>query len=63
MLYLQSKNIVHGDLALRNLLVAEGKSAHSNCRFLVKISDFGMAKVLTEGEYYSATNPILPIKV
>ena len=34
--YLESKNIMHGDLAARNILVGEN--------FTVKISDFGLSK-------------------
>ena len=36
--------IVHCDLAARNVLIAEG--------FVLKIADFGMARDLGEKEYY-----------
>ena len=37
-------NIVHCDLAARNVLISEG--------FVLKIGDFGMAKEMSEKEYY-----------
>ncbi len=43
MSYLASKNIVHGDLACRNILVF--KFHHTNSHeILVKLTDFGFAK-------------------
>ena len=55
MSYLSSKDCVHRDLAARNCLIGENKS--------VKISDFGMSRQLSEGEYQmSTTNKPLPIK-
>ena len=36
--------IVHCDLAARNILIAEG--------FVLKIGDFGMARDVSEKEYY-----------
>ncbi|KAI6647023.1 Tyrosine-protein kinase Fer isoform X1 [Oopsacas minuta] len=53
--YLSSKDCVHRDLAARNCLIGEGKC--------VKISDFGMSRQLSEGEYQMSTvNKPLPIK-
>ena len=40
--YLQSKNVVHRDLAARNVLVETVRQ--------VKISDFGLAKILKNGQ-------------
>ena len=55
MTYLSSKDCVHRDLAARNCLIGEGKS--------LKISDFGMSRQLSEGEYQMSTaNKPLPIK-
>ena len=55
MAYLSSKDCVHRDLAARNCLIGEVKS--------VKISDFGMSRQLSEGEYQMSTaNKPLPIK-
>jgi len=48
MAYLEERNIVHRDLALRNLLVAVGEG---NERLTIKISDFGLSRVLREGLY------------
>ena len=36
--------VVHCDLAARNILIAEG--------FVLKIGDFGMARDVSEKEYY-----------
>ncbi|VDI12121.1 Hypothetical predicted protein [Mytilus galloprovincialis] len=44
MTYLTSKHFVHRDLATRNCLVGEG--------FVVKISDFGMARNVYTCDYY-----------
>lgn len=53
--YLGTKNIVHRDLAARNILVVD--ESH------VKISDFGLAQVITSNDYYILkTNRELPIK-
>lgn len=54
--YLSERNIVHRDLALRNLLVEEKDGAYR-----AKISDFGMSKLL-EGDYYNSGGKTLPIK-
>lgn len=53
--YLGTKHIVHRDLAARNILVAD--KTH------VKISDFGLAQVMGNNDYYILkTNRELPIK-
>lgn len=54
--YLQSREIVHRDLAARNVLVQT--PVH------VKITDFGLAKVLDYGSngFYGETNTLMPIK-
>ena len=55
MKYLESRKIVHRDLAARNILVA------SDCE--VKISDFGLAQVIKEGDYYRMrTQQCLPLR-
>ena len=42
--YLSSLGIIHRDLACRNILVGEGKS--------LKISDFGMSRLMTTDDVY-----------
>jgi len=53
--YLSSRGLLHRDLAARNVLVDE--------RMTCKISDFGLARDLTECEYYRKTGDgKLPVK-
>ena len=53
--YLSSVGIVHRDLACRNVLVGEGKA--------LKITDFGLSRVVSEGDaYVKTTAGRLPIK-
>lgn len=57
MKYLSSQNIVHGDLAARNILISIiGEHV------IAKISDFGMAKYLSKGGFYSLKSKLLPVK-
>jgi serine/threonine protein kinase len=42
--YLHEKNIIHRDLALRNILIMS--------KTVCKISDFGLSRVLEENSYY-----------
>jgi serine/threonine protein kinase len=72
MTYLSQSNVIHRDLALRNLLVAQGVKT----KYLVKISgdsspsyvfillpDFGLSKHLYSNKnLYEANNSVLPIK-
>jgi len=46
--YLESKKIMHGDLAARNILVGEN--------FVAKISDFGLSKQMYYNQDYKKTN-------
>ena len=53
--YLAGLEIVHRDLACRNVLVGEGKA--------LKIADFGLSRVVSEGDaYVKTTSGRLPIK-
>lgn len=54
MAYLESKNFIHRDLAARNCLVGEDH--------IVKVADFGLARVVNEETYTSQSSPLLPIK-
>ncbi len=44
MSYLHEKNIIHRDLALRNILIMS--------RTVCKISDFGLSRVVEGNSYY-----------
>ncbi len=57
MKYLEDNNVVHRDLALRNLLV--GRDQEGN--YLVKVGDFGMSRTVDKG-YYRTSNTIAPIR-
>jgi len=59
MLYLSEKGIAHRDLALRNLLVAENDT--SGAKYIVKISDFGMARSVVRG-YYKTESKTIPVR-
>ncbi|KAK9497787.1 hypothetical protein O3M35_003710 [Rhynocoris fuscipes] len=53
--YLASRKVLHGDLATRNILLAEGN--------IVKICDFGFAKSMYQDENYTKKgNDPLPLK-
>lgn len=54
MAYLEKKGLVHRDLAARNVLVQNPS--------MVKISDFGLAKLLSESNEYKAAGGKMPIK-
>lgn len=60
MIYLGEMNIVHRDLALRNLLVSVvGEST----AYIVKITDFGLSRTAESGYYISKSNETkFPIK-
>ena len=47
--------IVHCDLAARNILIAEG--------FVLKIGDFGMARDVSEEEYYRKQGVRDPVQI
>lgn len=49
MAYLAKKSVIHRDLAARNLLLVTEN--------FVKISDFGMSKILSNNDYYRASKP------
>jgi len=53
--YLASMNIVHRDLACRNLLVR-----NEGGKYVVKVSDFGMSKFVES--YYVSTSNKIPVK-
>lgn len=54
MAYLESHNYVHRDLAARNILVGE--------KNIVKIADFGLARLIKETEYEARVGARFPIK-
>ncbi|XP_065203489.1 vascular endothelial growth factor receptor kdr-like [Planococcus citri] len=53
--YTASRKVLHGDLAARNVLLADG--------FVIKICDFGLAKNMYEDDIYERTRAtLLPIR-
>ncbi|XP_029923410.1 protein-tyrosine kinase 2-beta-like [Myripristis murdjan] len=54
MAYLEGLNMVHRDIAVRNVLVASPEC--------VKLGDFGLSRYVEEEEYYKASVSRLPIK-
>jgi fyn-related kinase len=54
MAYLESQHYIHRDLAARNVLVSEGN--------IVKIADFGLARVIIDNEYTAREGAKFPIK-
>ncbi len=55
MVYLESKSIVHRDLAIRNLLVTKGD------QYIVKVADFGLSRSIDE-EYYRQSQSKIPVR-
>jgi focal adhesion kinase 1 len=56
MVYLQSKQIVHRDLAIRNVLVSQASP------LTVKVADFGMSRMITDQNYYAKEKGGRPIR-
>ncbi|XP_037305384.2 protein tyrosine kinase 2 beta, b [Pungitius pungitius] len=54
LVYLAGANVVHRDIAVRNILVAS-----ADC---VKLGDFGLSRYIEHEEYYKASVTRLPIK-
>ncbi|XP_053201988.1 tyrosine-protein kinase Fyn-like [Panonychus citri] len=54
MSYLEKQKLIHRDLAARNILVGKNK--------LVKVADFGLARVIEDSEYTARQGAKFPIK-
>ena len=54
MAYLETQHYIHRDLAARNVLVGEGN--------IVKIADFGLARLINDDEYTAREGAKFPIK-
>ena len=54
MAYLEGQHYIHRDLAARNVLVGEGN--------IVKIADFGLARLIKDDEYIAREGAKFPIK-
>jgi serine/threonine protein kinase len=52
---IKEKNFIHRDLAARNILISHP--------FVVKIADFGLARLIRENEYEAREGARFPIKV
>ncbi|KAF8366311.1 hypothetical protein PRIPAC_84140 [Pristionchus pacificus] len=55
MAHLEKNNIVHRDLAARNILVGESLN-------VIKLADFGMARILDDETYYKTFKSKFPVK-
>lgn len=60
LIFLHEKNIVHRDLALRNVLYIEDPNSAS--KYTLKISDFGLARSVVQEDYYKSENQVMPSK-
>ncbi|KFZ56583.1 Tyrosine-protein kinase ITK/TSK [Antrostomus carolinensis] len=54
MTYLEQNSVIHRDLAARNCLVGESH--------VVKVSDFGMSRIVLDDQYTSSTGTKFPVK-
>lgn len=54
MKHMESLNLIHRDLAARNVLLGDNNVA--------KIGDFGLARLINEGQYFSTSKVKLPVK-
>jgi serine/threonine protein kinase len=54
MAYLEAHQFIHRDLAARNVLVGENRQC--------KISDFGLARLISDNEYVPSNETKFPIK-
>ncbi|KFQ98594.1 Tyrosine-protein kinase ITK/TSK [Nipponia nippon] len=54
MAYLEQNSVIHRDLAARNCLVGESH--------VVKVSDFGMSRIVLDDQYTSSTGTKFPVK-
>ncbi|POI25790.1 hypothetical protein CIB84_010460, partial [Bambusicola thoracicus] len=54
MAYLEQNCVIHRDLAARNCLVGESQ--------VVKVSDFGMSRIVLDDQYTSSTGTKFPVK-
>lgn len=55
MSYLEEQKLVHRDLSARNILVGKDR--------VVKVADFGMARIIEDEEYMARQGAKFPIKV
>ncbi|XP_039241178.1 tyrosine-protein kinase ITK/TSK isoform X2 [Pipra filicauda] len=54
MTYLEQNSVIHRDLAARNCLVGESQ--------VVKVSDFGMSRIVLDDQYTSSSGTKFPVK-
>lgn len=58
MMHLVSKNIIHRDLALRNLLITR-----TGNEYTVKVSDFGLSRITQQNSYYKVSSENINVPV
>ena len=59
--YLCDQNIIHADIAARNVLVTY--SNDPKIKYTAKIGDLGLSKVLqTQNDYYTSHSSTFPVK-
>eukprot|EP00027_Filamoeba_sp_ATCC50430_P004459 CAMPEP_0168552362 /NCGR_PEP_ID=MMETSP0413-20121227/6674_1 /TAXON_ID=136452 /ORGANISM="Filamoeba nolandi, Strain NC-AS-23-1" /LENGTH=843 /DNA_ID=CAMNT_0008582967 /DNA_START=113 /DNA_END=2644 /DNA_ORIENTATION=- len=61
MSHLHAENILHCDLACRNLLLAAKPSSKSSNKWTIKIADFGLSRI-TADEYSASNDATFPIR-
>lgn len=62
MAYIHSRNIIHADLAARNILLDIQARNDGKTAFYVKIADFGLSTLSERGSYTSKHERPIPVR-